>query len=95
MPGASEQTRRVKVLNANWAAGADGDDGRFELMLVTDDDQQHTLAPSPAAMTALVALSQADTILLWDPVNRTLIVANLVGNWLEVIPGSSEVRRST
>jgi hypothetical protein len=58
MPGASEQTRRVKVLNANWVAGPDGDDGRFELLIVTDDDQQHTLAPSPAAMTALVALSQ-------------------------------------
>ena len=94
MPGASEQTRRVKVLNANWVAGAEGDDGRFELMIVTDDDQQHILAPSPAAMTALVALSQADTILLWDPTNRALIVANLVGKWLEVIPGSSEVRRS-
>jgi hypothetical protein len=93
MPGASEQTRRVKVLNANWVAGPDGDDGRFELMIVTDDDQQHTLAPSPAAMTALAALSQADTILLWDPTNRTLIVANLVGKWLEVIPGSSDVRR--
>jgi hypothetical protein len=93
MPGASEQTRRVKVLNANWVAGADGEDGRFELMIVTDDDQQHTLTPSPAAMTALVVLSQADTILLWDPTNRTLIVANLVGKWLEVIPGSSDVRR--
>jgi len=94
MPGASKQTRRVKVLNANWVAGADGDDGRFELMIVTDDDQQHTLAPSPAAMTTLVALSQADTVLLWDPTNRTLIAANLVGKWLEVVPGSSEVRRA-
>lgn len=94
MPGASEQTRRVKVLNANWVAGPDGADGRFEVMIVTDDDQQHILAPSPAAMTALVALTQADTVLLWDPTNRTLIVANLVGDWLEVVPGSSEVRRA-
>jgi hypothetical protein len=47
MPGASEQTRRVKVVNANWIAGPDGDDGRFEVMLVTEDDQQHTIAPSP------------------------------------------------
>lgn len=93
MPGASEQTRRVKALNANWVAGADGDDGRFEVMIVTDDDQQHTIAPSPEAMTALVALTQTDTLLLWDPTNRTLIVANLVGKWLEVVPGSSEVRR--
>lgn len=45
-------------------------------------------------MIALVALAQADTVLLWDPTNRTLIVANLVGKWLEVVPGSSEVRRS-
>jgi hypothetical protein len=44
-------------------------------------------------MIALVALAQADTV-LWDPTNRTLIVANLVGKWLEVVPGSSEVRRS-
>ena len=95
MPGASEQTRRVEVLNANWVAGADGDDLRFEVMIVTDDDQQHTIAPSPSSMTALVALSQADTVLLWDPTNRTLIVANLVGSWLEVVPGSSEVRRVT
>ena len=30
MPGASEQTSQVTVLNANWTAGADGEDGRFE-----------------------------------------------------------------
>jgi hypothetical protein len=82
MPGASRQTRRVKVLNANWIAGPDGDDGRFEVMLVTEDDQRHTIAPSPAAMTALLALAQADTILLWDPADRTLIAANVVGTWL-------------
>jgi hypothetical protein len=93
MPGASQETRRVKVLNANWVVGPDGDDGRFEVMIVTDDDQQYTIAPSPEAMTALVALTQADTMLLWDPTNGTLIVANLVGKWLEVAPGSSAVRR--
>jgi hypothetical protein len=82
MPGASEQTRRVKAVNTNWVAGADGDDGRFEVMLVTEDDQRHIVAPSPASMTALVALTQADTVLLWDPTNRTLITANLVGTYL-------------
>ncbi|HWE60851.1 MAG TPA: hypothetical protein VHB98_03995 [Chloroflexota bacterium] len=82
MSGASEQTRQVKVVNANWVPGSAGDDGSFELMLVTEDDQQHILAPSPAAMTALVALTQADTVLLFDPTNCTLIVANLRGNWL-------------
>ena len=85
MPGASEQTRRVKVLNANWVAGPDGTDGRFEVMIVTEDDQKHLVTPSPAAMTALVALTQAETVLAWDPSNRTLIAANLVGRmpWTE------------
>lgn len=85
MPGASEQTRPVKILNANWVPGPDGDDGRFEVMIITEDDQHHTMVPSPASMTALVALTQADTVLLWDPTNRTLIAANVVGRmpWTE------------
>ena len=49
---------------------------------MTADGQQHTAAPSPAAMTALLALAQADTILLWDPADRTLIAASIVGTWL-------------
>jgi predicted nucleic acid-binding Zn ribbon protein len=79
MPGASEQTRRVKIVNANWVAGPDGDHGRFEVMFVTEDDQRHVAAPSPAAMTALIALTQADTVLSWDPAVRTLIAANIAG----------------
>ena len=79
MPGASEQTRRVKIVNANWVAGADGDDGRFEIQIVTEDDQRHVAAPSPAAITALIALTQAGTVLAWDPADRTLIAANIVG----------------
>ena len=82
MPGASEQTSQVKVLNLNWAAGPDGDDGRFEVMIVTADGQQHTFAPSPASMTALLSLAKTDAILLWDPADRTLIAANIVGTWL-------------
>ncbi len=39
MPGASEETRRVKILNANWAPSDEGDGG-FEVMIVTEDDQQ-------------------------------------------------------
>jgi hypothetical protein len=76
---------RVKVLNANWAAGQDGEDGRFEVMIVTEDDEQHVIAPSPAATTALIALTQADTVLVWDPADQTLIAANLVGTmpWTE------------
>ena len=82
MPGASEQTSQVKVLNVNWIAGADGGDGTFEVMIVTADDQQHNLAISPASLTALLAMTKADAILLWDPAARTLIAANIVGTWI-------------
>jgi hypothetical protein len=39
----------------------------------------HVVAPSPAAMTALVALAQAYTVLVWEPADRRLIAANLRG----------------
>lgn len=85
MPGASEQTRRIKIVNANWVAGADGDHGRFEILMITEDDQRHVVAPSPEAMTALIALTQAGTVLLWDPAVRTVIAANVIGKmpWTE------------
>jgi hypothetical protein len=82
MPGASEQTSQVKVVNANWVAGPDGADGKFEVMIVTTDGHQHTIGPSPASMTALLTLAKTDAILLWDPTDRTLIAANIVGTWL-------------
>lgn len=82
MAGASDQTRRVRVLNANWAAGGDGEDGRFALLVVTEDGKRHTVSPSPAATAAIVALAQAGTVLLWDPADRTLIAANVVGEWI-------------
>jgi hypothetical protein len=78
MPGASPQTRRVTNLNANWQPDESGA-GRFEVMIITEDDQHQVLPVSPATLTALAALAQADTTLAWDPVNRTLIVANIVG----------------
>jgi len=85
MPGASEQTRRVKTVNANWVPGPDGGHGRFEVMFITDDDQRHMAAPSPESMTALITMIRADTVLAWDPEGRTLIVANIVGTmpWTE------------
>lgn len=79
MPGASPQTRRVKVLNANWTPATDHGDGAFELMLITDDDQHHTAVASPAEVSALTALAQSDTVMAWDPEGRTLIIANIVG----------------
>ena len=79
MPGASEQTQPVKILNANWVPPTDGGDGRFEIMIVTEDDQRHELPASAASVTALVALAQAGTVMMWDPPNQTLIAANVVG----------------
>jgi hypothetical protein len=72
-------------MNANWIAGTDGEDGSFELMIVTSDDCKHFVAPSPAAMTALVALVEAETVLVWDLAERALIAANLRGTmpWTE------------
>jgi len=82
VPGASEQTSQVKVLNVNWHAAADGGDGTFEVMIVTADGQQHSAGISPASLTALLALAKAGVILLWDPAARTLIAANIVGTWI-------------
>ncbi len=79
MPGASERARRVTVLNANWVAGGDGEDGLFQVMVITEDGEKHVMSPSPASTAALIALARADTVLVWDPTDRTLIAANIVG----------------
>ena len=89
MPGASKEARRVKILNANWAPDGGEAGGRFEVMIVTEDDQQFFVPASPASMTALVALARADTVLAWDPTNRSLIVANIVGTMPWTTDGSS------
>jgi hypothetical protein len=82
MPGASQETRRVKNLNANWvpddAEGGPGD-GRFEVQIITDDDQRYAVPASLGSVTALAALVTADTVMAWDPLNRSLIIANIVG----------------
>ena len=80
MPGASEQTRRVKNLNANWHPDDNDPDGTFQLQVITSDDERYGLPASPSAVTALAAIAaQPETVFAWDPTNRTLIVANLVG----------------
>jgi hypothetical protein len=76
MPGASEQTRRVTNINVNWRPDLDSPDGRFEIQVITDDEERYDM---PASAGSMVALSQADTVLAWDSTNRTLIAANLVG----------------
>lgn len=52
--------------------------------VVTEDDERHVIEPSTQAAAVLVSLTQASSVLLWDPQERTLIAANLVGDWLPV-----------
>ncbi len=79
MPAAAERAQRVKVLDATWTPGPDGSDGLFELLVVTEDGRRHTMTTSPASMTALVALSRADTTLAFDPAGNVLTAANILG----------------
>jgi tartrate dehydratase beta subunit/fumarate hydratase class I family protein len=79
-PGASEKTRRVKVLNANWSPGTAGRSEQFEVMIITEDDERHTVPANAASVAAVVALAKAGTVMAWDPDGGgTLIAANIVG----------------
>ena len=91
MPGASEHTRRVTTVNANWLPSRGGPPGRFEILFITDDGERHAAPASAAEMSALIALTQAPTTLLWDPADDTLIVANIVGRmpWTDKLEQSS------
>jgi hypothetical protein len=51
---------RRRRANAYWRARNSGDDGRFALVLVTEDDEQHFITPSAASMSALLAPTQVD-----------------------------------
>lgn len=79
MPGASPETRRVKILNANWTPDGAEESERFEIKIVTEDDQEFVVPVSPASMTALAVLAKADTVMAWDPVNQAMIIANIIG----------------
>ena len=79
MPGASQQTRRIKNINANWSPDVDAPNGRFELQVITDDDERYEMTASPSSMTAMVGLAQANAVFAWDPTNRAVIAANIVG----------------
>ena len=82
MSGASDETRRVSYVNANWTAGEKDRPATFEMMIVTEDEARHSLPVPNDHMAALVALTQAASVLLWDPEDKTLIAANLVGEWI-------------
>jgi hypothetical protein len=62
--------------------GPTAGDGRFEITIITGDDERHVLPASAVSVTAVVALTQAVTVMMWDPPNRTLIAANVVGQTL-------------
>ena len=82
MVGASAETRRVTYVNANYTVGR-ADVAAFELLVVTEDEERHTLQVPAAQMAPLLALTQASgVVLLWDPAGPTLIAANLLGEWV-------------
>ena len=94
MAGASKSTKRVSYVNMNWEAGPDGADGSFRFLIVTEDDERHVISPGPLATTALIALTQASDVLLWDPENRTLVAANLVGEFFQQDWKAGDARRA-
>ena len=95
MAGASGSTKRVRYVNMNWEAGDADDDGRFTCLIVTEDGERHVVSPGPLASTTLIALTQASNVLLWDPDNRTLIAANLVGEFFQDDWSAGDRRRQT
>lgn len=72
-------------MNANWVAGGDGEDGSFAFQIITEDGERHAIKPSANAATALLSIVRPGAVLVWDPADRTLIAANLVGKmpWTE------------
>ena len=85
----------MAYVNANYTVGrADG--AAFELMVVTEDEERHTLQVPAAQMAPLLALTQAPgVVLLWDPAGPTLIAANLLGEWVEPTWTAYERREPT
>lgn len=79
MPGASENTRRVEILNANWTPGTAESEGTFEVLMVTEDGERHVAPASVAAITALASLVSTEPVLAWDPDSQSLIIANIIG----------------
>ena len=83
MAGASEDTQRVTYVNANWSSNDGPDSSAFELQIVTEDQSRHAVEIGASDVAAVLALIQASGVMLWDPVGRTLIAANLAGEWIQ------------
>ena len=81
MSGAGETTQRVTYLNANWTPAPTGD-GRFELLIVTEDEQRHSTPVTAADLTALASVVRDGVVLLWDQEGQVLIIGNLLGQWI-------------
>jgi hypothetical protein len=81
MTGASSETQRVTHVNANWTPSSAGD-GVFELLIVTEDEQRHTVPTTAADLTALASIIRDRVVLLWDADGQVLIVGNLLGEWI-------------
>jgi len=81
MTGASKPTVRIVHLNANWKPRA-GDGSSFEVLAVTEDGERHSFAISAADLSAIGSLLSTDPVLLLDPESETIIIANLIGQWI-------------
>ena len=91
MAGASSDTQRVSYVNANWNPDASG---AFEVLIVTEDGERTSLPVPSDQMVALIALTQAAGVLLWDPRGRSLICANLVGEWIQQSWSAGDARQA-
>ncbi len=84
MSATGSELQRVHYVNANWTAT--DENGRFSLLVVTEDGHRHELAVSAEAAGPLIEMTQASNALVWDTANETLIAANLVGQWIQETP---------
>ena len=92
MAGASEQTERVAYVSGNWSAGRDGTAGAFELQFVTEDERRHSVRVAPQDVAAVLAMTRASDVLLWDPNADTLIAPNLAGEWMQLTWSAGDAR---
>lgn len=83
---------RVEYLNANWNGSAAAGSA-FELLVVTEGGERHVLPITAADLAALGSLLRPDLVLLFDPGDQTLIVANLIGQWIQPEWSSGTARR--
>lgn len=52
------------------------------MLAVTEDGERHSFAISAADLSATDSLLRTDLLLLFDPASETIIIANLVGQWM-------------